>query len=129
MFSMQSLLRQLSLLNCAMLSRLTIKNWVDYGRIKSVKTMGGHRRIPHSEVMSVLEKFDIEDDGEVVSQSVPHCWQYAKGIKCDKKCKNCLTHIRRFDYCFLVVQRFGKDLVRCKGNCSACAYLKRSLAR
>ena len=102
-------------------TRFTVRNWVDLGKIKFVKTMGGHRRIPDSEVVSFIRIRD-QLDKKSPQNAVLHCWQYADKIHCGKECGKCLAYIQKIDYCFLAVKQFGKKLIRCEGHCLDCSY-------
>jgi excisionase family DNA binding protein len=45
----------------------TVTRWARSGRISSVKTLGGHRRYPKSEILQVLQdgtNYRVEDDVE-----------------------------------------------------------------
>jgi len=111
-------------------SRFTIINWVKQGKIKSVKTIGGHRRIPHSEVVSILQALEFNKEKEVMRfEPVPHCWQYAEKVGCDKQCKDCVTFKKKIDYCFFVMQEYGKEEIRCEGNCLECGYFQKIFYR
>lgn len=104
-------------------SRFTIINWTKKGKIKSIETVGGHRRIPLSEVISFLEALHIDSEKNgVPSELLRHCWEFAGRASCDKKCRNCLIYKRQIDYCFLVVRQFGKEVIRCNGDCLNCGY-------
>ena len=106
-------------------SRITIINWLRQGKVKSVKTLGGHRRIPRTEVESLLEALHIKSGtSESIDRIVLHCWQSAEKMKCEKKCKSCMVFMRRVDYCFFIVQRLGKGWIHCEGSCLDCAYFK-----
>jgi len=104
-------------------SRFTVINWVNQGKIKTIKTAGGHRRIPFSEVLFFLETLHIDKEKKsVLSEPLAHCWEYVEKTRCEKKCRNCLIYKRNIDYCFLVVRQFGKEMIRCQGNCLDCDY-------
>ena len=104
-------------------SRFTIINWINQGKIRTRKTAGGHFRIPVSEAISFYETLHKEKTG-TTSESLYHCWEYQQKTNCDKECKNCLVYKGRIDYCFVVVHKFGKKLIRCKGECSSCDYFE-----
>ncbi|NQT02135.1 MAG: helix-turn-helix domain-containing protein [Planctomycetes bacterium] len=104
-------------------SRFTIINWVNRGKIRTMKTVGGHCRIPVSEAISFYETFHKGKSG-VTSESLCHCWEYPQKANCDKECKNCLLYGSRINYCFVVAREFGKELIRCKGDCSNCDYFE-----
>jgi len=104
-------------------TRYTIINWTKKDKIKVVKTVGGHRRIPRSEAISVLESFRISDEKKGTPlELVPRCWEFASKTGCDEKCGNCITYKEKINYCFLAVQQLGKEWIRCEGNCPDCVY-------
>ena len=106
-------------------SRFTIINWVNEGKIKAIRTIGGHSRVPISEVISVLEKQHIEREKKNQPESIPsYCWEYTEKKDCEKKCGNCLIFNRKIDYCFMLVKQFGGENILCKGNCMECGYFQ-----
>lgn len=104
-------------------SRFTIINWVNQGKIRTMKTVGGHCRIPVSEAISFYEAFQKEKSG-VTSESLCRCWEYPQKTNCDKECKGCLLYGSRVNYCFVVVREFGKEVIHCKGDCLNCDYFE-----
>lgn len=102
-------------------SRFTIINWTNKGKIRANRTVGRHYRIPVSEAMSFLETLRSEKKG-LASGSSGHCWEYLQKTNCDKECSNCLIYRREVDYCFEVVRQFGKGVISCKGDCLNCGY-------
>jgi len=104
-------------------SRFTIINWVNRGKIRTMKTTGGHSRIPVSEAISLYESFYKETD-DVKSHSACHCWEYPQKTNCHKDCQNCLLYKSRINYCFVVVRHFGKEMIRCDGDCLNCDYFE-----
>ena len=104
-------------------SRFTIINWVNRGKIRTMKTVGGHCRIPISEAISFYEAFQKEKSG-VTSESLCHCWEYPQKTNCDKECKNCLLYKKRINHCFVVVREFGKEVLHCEGDCLNCDYFE-----
>ena len=104
-------------------SRFTIINWVNRGKIGTMKTVGGHCRIPVSEAISFYESFYKEKKDDI-SESLCHCWEYPQKANCDKECKNCLLFKSRINYCFVVVREFGKEVVHCEGDCLSCDYFE-----
>ena len=104
-------------------SRFTIINWTNKGKIRANRTVGRHYRIPVSEALSFLETFRNEKEG-VASGSSGHCWEYLQKTNCEKECRNCLIYRREVDYCFEVVRQFGKGVISCKGDCLNCGYFE-----
>jgi excisionase family DNA binding protein len=110
-------------------SRFTIINWINEGRIRAVKTFGGHRRIRAIDAISLLEHFCLEarqkGDMTVGPGSLGRCWEYRQqtaGASEYGDCGDCLLYGRELDGCFALVRRFGKDVIRCKGDCLDCGY-------
>jgi len=102
-------------------SRFTIINWVKQNRIKSIRTAGGHRRIPLAEAISCLETLNAKENNSYSNLS-RHCWEFVELAGYDGKCRNCLIYKRNIPCCFLLVREFGKDAIRCEGNCLTCRY-------
>jgi len=105
-------------------SRFSIINWVKRGKIGTIKTVGGHCRIPVSEAISFYESF-YKNSNEVKSESLCHCWEYPQKTNCSKECENCLLNKSRINYCFVVVREFGKKVVHCDGDCMNCDYFEK----
>ena len=106
-------------------SRFTIINWVNQGKIKTIKTPGGHRRIPFSEVISFLGTLHKNEGRKgALPGRVVHCWEYAENNGGKKKCINCLISKKNVDFCFSLVKHFGKDAIGCGGDCLNCSYFK-----
>jgi excisionase family DNA binding protein len=104
-------------------SRFTVINWVNRGRIDTMKTIGGHFRIPVSEAISFYDTLHAGDNG-VISESLCHCWEYLQKTNCDRQCKSCLLYGSRINYCFVVVREFGKEMIHCRGDCLNCDYFE-----
>ncbi|MCP4259946.1 MAG: excisionase family DNA-binding protein [Planctomycetes bacterium] len=104
-------------------SRFTIINWINQGKIRTNKTVGGHSRIPVSEAISFYETLLKEKIG-AKSKSLCHCWEHKQKTNCDKECEGCLIYGNKINYCFLVVREFGKESVHCEGDCLKCDYFE-----
>ncbi|MEI7752225.1 MAG: excisionase family DNA-binding protein [Candidatus Omnitrophota bacterium] len=102
-------------------TRLTVINWVNKKKIRSVQTMGGHRRIPLMELLSFLESTMT---GMRNAKKSRYCWEHAKKLGKEKKCKTCALRGSPFHYCSVVAANLGKESIHCSGNCSTCDYLK-----
>ncbi len=107
-------------------SRFTIINWTNQGKINAFRTVGGKYRIPVTEAISFLEnlhrKTSHNNKNGLASDALGHCWEYPRKTNCDNRCKDCIIHGREVDYCFIVVKQFGKGVIRCKGDCLNCEY-------
>jgi len=71
-------------------SRFTIINWTKQGRIKAIRTVGRHYRIPVSEALSLLRTFE---EKKKASSSGPggHFRQQIPTTNGDEERGNCLT--------------------------------------
>ena len=87
-------------------SRFTIINWVKQEKITSIKTAGGHRRIPISEVITCLENFQ-KDERNSPAYIFKHCWDSAGSEGRNGKCRNCLINKRNITQCFVLVREVG----------------------
>ena len=107
-------------------SRFTIINWINKGKINTFKTVGGKHRIPATEATAFLESMHCQSSYETENGLAPdalgHCWEYPRKTNCDNNCKSCLIYGREVDYCFIVVRQFGKGVINCQGDCLRCEY-------
>ena len=71
-------------------SRFTIINWAKQGRIKAIKTLGGHYRIPVSEALPLLRTFGKKEKASLANLKEP-CRQQLPTTNGDKERGNCLT--------------------------------------
>ena len=71
-------------------SRFTIINWIKRGRIKAIRTVGRHYRIPVSEALSLLRTFE-EKKKASSSGSGGHFRQQTPTTKGDEERGKCLT--------------------------------------
>ena len=104
-------------------SRFTTLIWIKQGRVKTMKTVGGHHRIPLSEAISFFETLHNGNSG-IEAESVQHCWEHPQKTNCHKECQSCLLYKSRINYCFFVVREFGKEAIHCKGDCLNCEYFE-----
>jgi len=70
-------------------SRFTIINWIKRGKIKVIRTVGNHYRIPESEAVSLLDTIEEEqkDSTDILEK---HCVQENTKQKSKEKCGICL---------------------------------------
>ena len=70
-------------------SRFTIINWANQGKIKAIRTAGKHYRIPESEALSLLRTF--EEKKEVGASDLGgHCQATKQDPGSEGECRNCL---------------------------------------
>jgi len=72
-------------------SRFTIINWTKRGKIKAIRTVGKHYRIPVSEALAVLKTFNAKKKTAAAELAEP-CQQETQTISDNnEECGNCLT--------------------------------------
>jgi len=124
----KSYLKTTELARLCGVSRFSILNWINQGKIRALRTVGGHYRIPAGEAISFLEAFHLDtfhnQKRPPVAKALGHCWEYPQKTSCDNECRDCLIYGREIDYCFVVVRQFGKEVIRCKEDCLSCAYFE-----
>jgi excisionase family DNA binding protein len=113
----------------------TVLKWAKAGKVKSTRTLGGHFRIPVSELDTLAANMDRSTDvsdqtDESVNGPLVHqyCWEYLSGdgdIKA--QCRDCITFRSRARRCYEL-----KDLpggmgclnIMCDTECTECEYFR-----
>ena len=86
-------------------SRFTIINWTKRGKIKAIRTVGKHYRIPVSEALAVLKTFNAkkktaaselaepcQQETQTITELAEPCQQETQTISDNnEECGNCLT--------------------------------------
>ncbi|MFH1374170.1 MAG: helix-turn-helix domain-containing protein [bacterium] len=107
----------------------TVLKWVKAGKVKSRRTLGGHFRIPVSELSSFASETPITVDWEQLSSrpaAHQYCWEFlAAGGEIKEECRDCITFRSRARRCYEL-----KDLpgglgclnLMCDTECPECNY-------
>ena len=106
-------------------TRFTIINWVKSGKLKSDETAGGHRRILKEDLIKFIEDNKIAEIGNKHAKYlIPRCWEF-RGFKRsgEHHCLKCLVFKEKAEKCFLLVKKFGSNIVQCNHDCLHCKYL------
>lgn len=93
-------------------SRFTVINWANKGRIKVIKTVGGHRRIHALDAMALARGFGEKEKAsspDIEGQGGPQ----KPAVNGKKECGNCLT-VNEDDQCTIAKK---KEMLR--GVCYA----------
>ncbi|MBF0253571.1 MAG: helix-turn-helix domain-containing protein [Candidatus Omnitrophica bacterium] len=109
-------------------SRFTIMNWVDAGKLKSAKTAGGHRRVLMQDLIRFMRENQLGEIGKTsdADLSIPMCWEFKEfKVSPDHDCGKCLVFKEKANKCFLLVREFGAAKVQCRHDCVTCEYLKK----
>lgn len=106
-------------------TRFTIRNWINNGKLDSEKTIGGHRRIIEKDFKEFLQKHHLGQNGEDVSRQadIPYCWD-SFGPEDSHQCKHCAVLKVKAKQCFLVRSEMGLGKTPCHTDCKNCEYLK-----
>ena len=72
-------------------SRFTILNWAKRGKIKAIRTVGKHFRIPVSEALAVLKGFDDKKKAAASELERPVRQRLQTKPSDNVECGNCLT--------------------------------------
>lgn len=106
----------------------TVLKWAKAGKIASVRTYGGHYRIPLSEV----EDETVRSPGStgVMMPTLPpahqYCWQYlAEGGEIKPECRDCITYRSRSRRCYELrdlPEGLGCLGAFCSTTCDECDY-------
>jgi excisionase family DNA binding protein len=71
-------------------SRFTVINWANQGKIKAIRTAGKHYRIPSSEALSMLRTIGEKKEVEA-SDLGEHCKLKKLNPSSEEECRNCLS--------------------------------------
>jgi excisionase family DNA binding protein len=107
----------------------TVLKWVKAGKVKSYRTLGGHFRIPISELdipESERPAMKVVTNGVAAPSTHQYCWEYlAKGGEISPECKNCITYKSRAQRCYELKDLpggFGCLNLMCDTKCEDCDY-------
>lgn len=107
----------------------TVLKWVKAGKVKSYRTLGGHFRIPVSELQipaGTSPSPQVAAAAEPVSAVHQYCWEFlAQGGEISPECKTCITYKSRAQRCYELKDLpggFGCLNLMCDTNCSECDY-------
>ncbi len=111
--------------NFCNVTRFTIRNWANDGKLKIKQTSGGHRRILMDDLREFIHKNDIPADlssGDAVL--TPRCYDHKKFRNSDSHdCESCLVFKEKAAKCFLLIKELGSEKVQCRHDCLTCEYL------
>lgn len=106
----------------------TILKWIKQGKLPTVRTVGGHHRIPKEAVSALLNPVE---KGPSFSHSSPekrlvHCWEFfAENGKTRPGCQSCLVLRAQALKCFEMnhlSKNMGFNGGTCASSCENCAY-------
>ncbi len=110
----------------------TVLRWVKSGKIESYLTPGGHARIPHQAVRTILQRSDAQArPREAAADTAPShlfCWdmQSEQG-RITESCRQCATYRSRSGRCYRIrcdCEDFAGLHLRCQDPCDDCSYYR-----
>lgn len=111
-------------------SRFTIVNWINKGKVKAFRTIGGKYRIFSSDADKLLESLlyearrDREPEATAGPDRMAHCWDFPHLTDCHTQCEHCLIPKHRDQHCFMVMRHCDPNAIGCRGRCFGCAFFK-----
>ena len=109
----------------------TVLRWVRAGKVKSHRTLGGHFRIPVSELdipVPVTESLSKRLSTSVIPPVHKYCWEFlARGGDLEPKCLECVTYRARAGRCYELKEKFADSNrlgLACNTVCEECEYFK-----
>lgn len=106
----------------------TVLKWAKAGKIASIRTYGGHYRIPLSEVENQGVRSPGSAGSYIPTRPAAHqyCWQYlADGAKIRPECRDCITYRSRSRRCYELrdlPEGLGCLGAFCSTTCEECDY-------
>jgi excisionase family DNA binding protein len=106
----------------------TVLKWVKAGKVKSHRTLGGHFRIPLSELDLPASTDNRSQLQAALPQDHFYCWEYLAAAGAVKdECKDCITYRSRAQRCYELKDlpgEFGCLNLLCDTDCDECEYYK-----
>lgn len=111
----------------------TVLKWINSGKVRAVRTGGGHWRISLSELCGFLHRpcqdlLPQRQESPVASRAL-HCWEYLSDQGAIRNgCKKCIVYRSQAYWCFRLAQvdaEIGHSKLFCQQPCDDCAYYRR----
>ncbi len=111
----------------------TIRKWIKRGRLKTVRTAGGHHRIALAELAPYITRRGcVESEASQQNRSSVQrlrCWEYLSDRgTIREECLRCVVYRIRAAWCFSVAtmeQELGHSRKFCTASCQDCMYYQR----
>jgi excisionase family DNA binding protein len=109
----------------------TVLKWIKKGRLRAIRTPGGHYRVEEREVSSLLAEDHAHErcreERAALCARPMRCWEYMNHGP-GGECKDCIVYNIRASMCFRIasVVRGTEHAKRfCTGVCQECPYYRR----
>ncbi len=106
----------------------TILKWIKQGKVRAVRTAGGHYRVSQEAIEAFLQSSSEKPSPEnsFSSDSLMYCWEFfAENGKVRTGCQNCLVFRAHALKCFEMnhlPKGMGFNGGLCASSCASCAY-------
>jgi len=115
-------------------TRFTVRNWINDGKLKANKTAGGHRRILESVLLEFARDNDIVLNFQKTSSPKPKVLTSKKketsqkktnkdGVWQDNQCLKCNQIKEKIRKYYFLLKEFDQMRQTCGCDCSSCQYL------
>ncbi len=109
----------------------TVLKWIKKGRLRAVRTAGGHYRVQEHDVVSLVEQDHARDrqweERAALCSRPMRCWEYMNHGP-GTECQDCVVYHVRATWCFRMVNAVrgnGHGKRFCTGICQECPYYRR----
>ena len=110
----------------------TVLKWIKKGRLRAVRTMGGHFRVDERDLVPLLENVEDDEDRIDNAPACAHpplrCWEYMSDDS-QEECQTCSAFRVHAAWCFQLVKlthAAGHNKKFCTGSCLDCPYYRRT---
>jgi excisionase family DNA binding protein len=106
----------------------TVLKWIRAGKIKALRTPGGHHRIPRQALAPLIEKHYPELSVADNRGPFLYCWEFnSESGVIPEDCRKCIVYRSRTRRCYEMESlptEVGHARRFCKGTCDECEYFK-----
>jgi excisionase family DNA binding protein len=106
----------------------TVLKWINKGRLRASRTLGGHYRVEERDLLPLLSKPLMPEAPSAPKISLLahplRCWEYMSEELRDE-CRNCIAYRVRATWCFRLAAAMrtnGHAKRFCTGSCQDCPY-------
>jgi excisionase family DNA binding protein len=104
-----------------------VLKWVKAGKIPAHRTPGGHCRIHHSDLTTLLKRrADILPGEKLQEKSFQYCWEFnADSGELKSGCQDCIVYRSRAHRCYEMSElpsETGHAKIFCTESCESCDY-------
>ncbi|MFC1564661.1 helix-turn-helix domain-containing protein [candidate division KSB1 bacterium] len=111
----------------------TVLKWIKKGRVKALRTAGGHYRIDKESLKPFISK-EVKSEGMVdvsnllENMDVSYCWEYhSRNGLIKSGCRDCMVFRAKAERCYLMAglgQDSGHLGICCQESCHTCEYFR-----